>query len=128
MELFNLYLYGIFGLLFGEVLVLYWFVVRLVEVIRGEVEFEISKKVPLFYLIYAIPLGIAVLIAENGFIMDIGYIPLAQRISNAFLFYALVNLTTPLYPLLWWLRKIKIKTMRKSVTNKPVNVTPQEND
>lgn len=126
MGILFIFLSVVLFLMAAEVFILVWFLIRISDLHHGITDFKISLKVPIFYLVYLGSVALFIYNMNQAFMG--GEIPLEIRMRNATWIFLLGNLTTPLYPLLWWLREIKIKSMKKSATSKPVDVIPQEND
>lgn len=121
-----IFLAGVLGLMVGEAFILVWFLVRLVDLRHGRTDFKISKKIPVFYLVYMGLMALFVFSLEKGIMVE-GEIPFDTRLNSAARLFLLGNLSTPLYPLLAWLRSLKIKSMKKSSVSVP-EVIKQEMD
>lgn len=115
MGLALVYMIGVFILFLCEVFIVFWFVGRVTDLRRGITNFKISILVPALYLVYLIPLINWILGTDHGGLSyQSDYIPVATRESNAMLVFVLFNLSTPLFPLLAWLKHLKIKSIRKT--------------
>ena len=112
---------GLLVLFVGEVFILVWFLVRLVDLQHGKTDFKISKKIPVLYLVYMGFMGLFVLSLDKGIMVE-GEIPFDTRLNNATQLFLWGNLSTPLYPLLAWLRRLKIKSMKKSSVSVPEEI------
>ncbi len=93
----------------GEAFILIWFMVRVSDLRRGTTDFKISVKIPILYMVITILSGLVIMILDKGIMVE-GEIPFATRLFNATRLFLLTNLTTPLFPLLAWLKHRKIKS------------------
>ena len=125
MGLALVYMIGVFILFLCEVFIVFWFVGRVTDLRRGITNFKISIFVPALYLVYLIPLINWILGTDHGGLFyQSDYIPVATRESNAMLVFVLFNLSTPLFPLLAWLKYRKIKSMDNTTPPGPVEANP----
>jgi hypothetical protein len=116
-----IFLAGVLGLIVGEAFILVWFLVRLVDLRHGRTDFKISKKIPVFYLVYMGLMALFVFSLDKGIMVE-GEIPFDTRLNTATRLFLLGNLSTPLYPLLAWLRHIKIESLKKATVNIPKEI------
>lgn len=105
-------LIGMFGLMVGEVVILVWFIIRVIGLSEGKTNFIVPVYIPIIYIVYMIPICLFVFSLENGIMFEGDFVPVATRLSNAIRLFLLVNLTTPLFPLLAWLKSRAVKKMK----------------
>jgi hypothetical protein len=109
-----------------EFFLLILFVVRVFQLGQGRTNFKVSKRFPIVYLVYTLAINLIVLIVEKyGFLEYEGeYIPFNTRFRTALIMFVLSNVTTPLFPLLEWLKGLKIKSLAKSIPASTVEKKP----
>lgn len=120
MGIFFLLVPGLPMLWVGEAFILIWFIVRFFDLRHGETDFKISVKIPVFYLVITTLVGMAIIDLDQGFMAE-GDIPLVTRLISAARLFLVTNLTTPLFPLLAWLKRRKIKSMEVSSIKTPLS-------
>lgn len=113
MELLAGLVIGMLGLMIGEVVILVWFIIRAVGLSQGKTNFKIHWVVPIFYMVYMIPICLIAFNMEYGLWMEGDFIPVATRLSNAVRLFVMVNLSTPLFPILAYLKHHRIKSIKK---------------
>lgn len=123
MELLLGLMIGMLGLMVGEVVIVVWFIIRYANLVQGKTDFRIPMFVPIIYIVYMIPICMIIFSLDHGLFFEGDFIPVAVRLSNALRAFAMVNATTPLFPLLWWLRKRKIKLMQEVTKEEVSKVT-----
>ncbi len=112
MELVAGLLIGMFGLMVGEVVILIWFIIRAVGLTQGKTNFRIHWAIPILYIVYMLPIALFVFNLEYGLWAEGDYVPVATRLSNASRIFIVVNLSTPLFPILAWLKNNTIKKLK----------------
>lgn len=106
-----LFVMGIYLIMIFEVYILIWFLIRSFGLLKGKTDFTISKAIPLGIVIYTI---ITVFLELNTAEDFYGYIPYDERKFKATQMFVFANLSTPLFPLLAWLKHLKIKSLTTS--------------
>lgn len=106
---------GMLGLMLGEVVILVWFCIKAFGLSQGKTEFNIPWYVPIFYIVYMLPICMIIFNLEYGLWGEGDFIPVATRLSNAARIFLLVNLSTPLFPILAYLKHHRIKSIKKKV-------------
>lgn len=106
-----------------EFILLIWFIVRVVQLAQGRTNFKVSKRFPIVYLVYTLAINLIVLGVEKyGFLEYEGeYVPFNTRLRTALVMFVLSNVTTPLFPLLEWLKGLRIKSIAKTTPESPVD-------
>lgn len=124
MATIGLYIAGLMGLMFGEIFIFAWFVACLIGLKKGETTFKVSFIIPIIYLIYVIPLCQYILSHDTILSSWGSFIPLATRQTNALIAFIAFNLTTPLFPILAWLKHRKIESIKASGSNSTSQKAP----
>lgn len=99
-----------YGLWFGEIFILIRFLKRTFDLHKGITDFRVSRKIPIFYIVFSILVAITILTNRYYFMTD-SVIPVAQRERNALMMLVLTNLTTPLFWILEAMKRRKIKQL-----------------
>ncbi len=106
--------FGVLILGMSEIMSLIWFLLRLVDVHRGKTTFNVSKVIPVLHLI-ASAIVVWFFFEARSAIYGDYVLPLAVRLVNSRNFFIILNLTTPLYPLLAYLKKRKQRSITTTV-------------
>lgn len=112
MELLAGLVIGMLGLMIGEVIILVWFIIRVVGLSQGKTNFKIPGYIPIIYIVYMIPICWIVFNLEYGLWAEGDFVPVATRLSNAVRIFLVVNLSTPLFPILAWLKGRAVKRIK----------------
>jgi len=110
---------SIYGLMICEFYIFLWFVVRAIGLIKGKTDFIVSWKVPVFYLMYSLVIGYTLVFNSN--ISDAYHgspLSMAEKVNQYVFMLVLVNITTPLFPVLAYLKSVVVKR-QGSVSLKP---------
>jgi len=116
MEILILFMLGFYGLFVGEVAILIWFLVRLVDLRKGNTSFKVSWKIPAFYLGYSVLIGYVmfVLVDVQG-AWGSDPLPMNEKLYNYVRLLVLANITTPLFPWMAILKDMAITRQTQSV-------------
>lgn len=103
---------SIYILMICEVYIFLWFLTRGIGLLKGKTDFTVSMMIAVFYLIYALVSGYIIVFNSNN---PNGPVSLTDKINQYIVMVVLVNITTPLFPLLAFLRSIVVKRQQSLV-------------
>lgn len=101
---------SLYGLMICEFYIFLWFMVRAIGLVKGKTDFTVSWKVPVFYLMYSLVIGYTLVF--NLTIADVYHgspLSMDDKVNQLVLMLGLVNITTPLFPLLAYLKSVVVK-------------------
>lgn len=103
---------SIYLLMICEVYIFLWFLARGIGLLKGKTDFTVSMKIAAFYLIYALVSGYIIVFNSNN---PNGPVSLTDKINQYVVMVVLVNITTPLFPLLAFFKSIVIKRQQSLI-------------
>lgn len=109
--------FGMYALGFGEIAILAWFLRRRADLNQGITDFNVSKKIPIFYILFSLTAAITIISIDRN-LMTGAVISLAKRQDNAMGMFVLMNLTTPLFWILDDMKHRKIEEIAESNQDK----------
>jgi len=106
MGLAIVFLLACYALIFGEIFIVLWFFHRLSDLKHNKTDFKVSLAIPLGYLIYGFGFGFLFFVLIDFRAFTSGEpTDLSIMLKQYLIMATLINLTTPLFPLMAHLKR-----------------------
>ncbi len=109
---------GSYALGFGEILIFAWFMRKRAELKQGITDFNVSKKIPIFYILFSLLAAVTILSIDRN-LMTGAVVSLSKRQDGAMSTLVLLNLSTPLFWILDDMKRQKIEELSESKQDNP---------
>lgn len=96
----------------GEITTLIFFLLSWRDLHKKKTDFKIPYILPVITVVLSIGVSWLVFQMDTYFLSE-SKLPFDQRVISALRILGLLNITTPLFPILAWMKQRKIKALRK---------------